>query len=116
MTWALRRQLFYLSVIIAFFVAIGFVVMYPSLNRAPSCMDGKQNGTETGVDCGGSCANACMAEVDDVSILWSRSFQVVPGRYNALAYLTNHNRNAVVEKIHYRFRFADKDNLYVGKR
>lgn len=99
-----------------FFLVLGTLIIYPRLNRAPSCLDGKQNGTETGVDCGGSCTKACRTEVEDISILWSRSFQVVPGRYNAVVYLANHNRSAVVEKINYRFRFADKDNLYIGKR
>jgi len=79
-------------------------------------MDNKQNGNETGIDCGGSCALACLAQVDPVSILWARSFRVVPGRYNAVAYLENHNKNNVVNKINYRFRFADSNNVYIGKR
>ncbi|OGI75449.1 hypothetical protein A3C67_01055 [Candidatus Nomurabacteria bacterium RIFCSPHIGHO2_02_FULL_42_19] len=116
MTWALRRQIFYIAVLIAFFSILGFLVVYPQLDRTPKCTDGRQNGDERGVDCGGSCRNACMNEVEDLSVLWSRSFRVVPGRYNAVAYLTNHNKNAVVNKINYRFRFADKDNIYIGKR
>ncbi|MEI7709460.1 MAG: hypothetical protein WCI76_01985 [bacterium] len=51
-----------------------------------------------------------------MKILWSRSFRVVEGRYNALAYLENRNKNTVVKKIHYRFRFADANNIYIGKR
>ncbi len=58
----------------------------------------------------------CRAEVDDISVLWSRAFKVVNGRYNAVAYLENQNDAAVVKKINYRFRFADKDNLYIGQR
>ncbi|MES2315804.1 MAG: hypothetical protein V4486_03685 [Patescibacteria group bacterium] len=116
MNWALRRQLFYIGILLAFFIILGTLVIYPRLHRAPSCVDGKQNGTELGIDCGGSCTNACQEQVEDVSILWARSFRVVPGRYNAVAYLTNHNRNAVADKISYRFRFADKNNLYIGKR
>lgn len=79
-------------------------------------MDGKQNGNETGVDCGGSCQRACTLEVDKISVLWSRAFQVVPSRYNAVAYLENKNGNVAVHKIKYRFRFADKDNIFIGKR
>ena len=40
----------------------------------------------------------------------------VPGRYNAVAYLVNHNKNAAIQKINYRFRFADANNVYIGKR
>ncbi len=116
MTWALRRQLFYIFILIVFFAVLGFFISYPYLNRAPSCMDNKQNGTETGIDCGGSCTRACNQEVNPISVLWARSFQVVPGRYNAVAYLENQNQNTAVYKIKYRFRFADKDNLYIGKR
>ncbi|MEO5635437.1 MAG: hypothetical protein ABIR14_02535 [Candidatus Paceibacterota bacterium] len=79
-------------------------------------MDNKKNGTETGIDCGGSCSLACADQVDSISILWARSFRVVPGRYNAVAYVENHNKNAALKKINYRFRFADANNVYIAKR
>jgi len=116
MDWSLRRQIFYLGILGAFVFVFAFWIIYPTFNKAPSCIDNAQNGDETGVDCGGSCVKVCTKDADDVSILWSRSFQVVPGRYNAVAYVLNHNANAVIDKINYRFRFADKDNIYIGKR
>ncbi|MBI2627303.1 hypothetical protein HYW72_00025 [Candidatus Nomurabacteria bacterium] len=116
MTWALKRQIFYVVVLVLFFLMFGFLIAYPHLNKAPSCVDNKQNGNETGVDCGGSCLGACPAQTDEISILWTRAFRVVPGRYNAVAYLENHNKNIAIEKINYKFRFADKNNIYIGKR
>jgi hypothetical protein len=116
MSWALKRQFLYVVILIVLLLIFGFLVTYPSLNRAPSCTDNKQNGTETGVDCGGSCVSACLAQLDPVSVLWARAFRVVPGRYNAVAYLVNHNKNAAVQKINYRFRFADANNIYIGMR
>ncbi|MBU1727786.1 FxLYD domain-containing protein [Patescibacteria group bacterium] len=116
MTWAFKRQLIYLGIFVALLLFFGFLVIYPNLNKAPTCVDNKQNGDETGIDCGGSCPRACIFEVDQISILWSRAFRVVPGRYNAIAYLENHNENTAINKINYRFRFADKDNIYIGKR
>ncbi|OGI74552.1 hypothetical protein A3D42_02850 [Candidatus Nomurabacteria bacterium RIFCSPHIGHO2_02_FULL_41_18] len=116
MTWALRRQIFYVGILLLFFSVFGFMIIYPSLNKAPTCSDGKQNGDETGVDCGGSCLRACLFEADSVSVLWSRSFEVVPGRYNAVAYLENYNKNFAIEKIKYSFRFADENNVYLGRR
>jgi len=116
MSWASRRKILYIAIIIAFFVVLGFLIIYPSFNQAPTCTDGKQNGDETGIDCGGSCPIACTAQVDQISILWSRAFSVVDGRYNAVAYLENHNANTAINQISYRFRFADKDNVYIGKR
>jgi hypothetical protein len=116
MTWALRRQIFYVGILLGFFVVLGFLISYPYFHMAPTCFDNKQNGNETGIDCGGSCALSCAAELDKISVLWSRAFRVVPGRYNAVAYLENKNENTAVKKIHYQFRFADKDNIYIGKR
>ena len=114
--WAIKRQIFYLAIVIVFVGGLGFLIIYPYFNKAPTCTDGKQNGTETGIDCGGSCLQACTLQVDQISVLWARAFQVVPGRYNAVAYLENHNANTAVYKVKYRFRFADKDNIYIGKR
>jgi len=116
MTWALKRQIFYLIIVILIFGTGAYFVIKPHLNKAPTCTDGKENGDELGVDCGGSCVKACVSQVDNVSLLWARAFRIVPGRYNAVAYLTNHNKNTAVSKIKYRFRFADKNNIYIGKR
>ncbi|MDE2399572.1 MAG: hypothetical protein KGL67_00980 [Patescibacteria group bacterium] len=116
MTWALKRQILYILILVLFFSGIGFLIIYPQITKAPSCFDGKQNGTETGVDCGGSCVKACLNQVDQLSVIWSRIFRVVPGRYNAVAYVVNHNKNTAIEKINYRFRFADQNNIYIGKR
>src|ERR1035437_8450621 len=118
-TWALKRQFFYVLILVLFIAIVGFLIIQPSLNKPPSCTDGKQNGNETGVDSGGSCLNADPALVDSVSILWARAFRVVPGRYNAVAYIINHNKNenkmgAEKKKI-YSFRFADANNFYMGK-
>lgn len=115
-TWALKRQIFYVVVLVSFFSFFGFLIIYPKINKPPSCFDNKQNGNETGIDCGGSCLSACIEQVDTVSVLWARAFKVVPGRYNAVAYLVNHNKNLAVKKINYKFRFADSNNIYIGKR
>jgi hypothetical protein len=116
MTWALKRQVFYLVVFILLLSVFGFSIIYPKLNKAPTCTDNKQNGDEVGVDCGGSCERWCSTQVVDPSVLWARAFEVIPGRYNAVAYIVNHNKNAAVKKISYRFRFADANNVYIGKR
>lgn len=116
MDWAFKRQLFYIFIFLAFFSLLGYLIISPYLNRAPTCSDNKKNGTETGIDCGGSCVRACIFEVDKISVLWSRTFQVIPGRYNAVAYLENHNQNTAISKVKYKFRFSDKDNVYIGKR
>ncbi|MCX6757713.1 MAG: hypothetical protein NTZ44_02425 [Candidatus Nomurabacteria bacterium] len=116
MTWALKRQIIYFLIFICIIGIFGFWILYPHFTQAPTCKDNKQNGTETGVDCGGSCILACPFQVDNVAVLWARSFRVVPGKYNAVAYLENKNKNNAVYKLHYKFRFADKDNIFIGNR
>jgi hypothetical protein len=116
MSWAFKRKLLYLGIVTIVILFFGYLMIRPYFNVAPTCFDGKQNGTETGTDCGGSCLLACTFQTDKISVLWARSFQVVKGRYNAVAYLENHNKNTAIYRISYRFRFADKDNLYIGKR
>ncbi len=116
MTWALKRQFFYIVVLVLFVSIFGFLIIYPSLSKAPSCTDSKQNGDEIGIDCGGSCLRACSQNTDEVSVLWARAFRVIPGRYNAVAYIINHNKNAAIQKINYKFRFGDANNVYIGKR
>ncbi|MGH7249462.1 MAG: hypothetical protein ACREGC_00650, partial [Minisyncoccia bacterium] len=112
MTWALKRQIFYIVVLVLFILIFGSLIAYPSFNKPPTCFDNKQNGDEIGIDCGGSCSNACATQVEDISVLWARSFEVSPGRYNAVAYVVNHNKNAAIKQISYRFRFADANNVY----
>lgn len=116
MTWALKRKITYLAILFLFFLGFGMIVAYPRLNKEPTCFDGKRNGDESGVDCGGSCQLVCSFEVEKVSVLWARSFKVVPGRYNAVAYLENQNVDSAVYKVKYKFRFADSNNIYIGKR
>ena len=116
MNWALKRQILYIAIIILFFGSFSFLIIYPQFNKPPTCTDGKQDGTETGVDCGGSCISACIREVVPISYIWARSFEVIPGRYNAVAYLENHNKTYAAEKVSYRFRFADVNNVYIGMR
>lgn len=116
MTWAHKRQILYFLILLLILGGIAFYFSWPYFNKPPTCADRKQNGTESGVDCGGSCTLQCSFEVDKITNIWTRSFEVVPGRYNAVAYLENNNVDTVVYKIKYKFRFADKDNLYIGKR
>jgi hypothetical protein len=116
MTWGLKRQAFYIFIFIVFFLVLGVLIAYPRINQAPTCFDTKQNGNETGIDCGGSCQLACISELDKISVIWARAFRVIPGRYNAVAYVENKNNNTAVYKIKYRFRFADENNVYIGKR
>jgi hypothetical protein len=116
MDWSTRRKIFYGGIMAVFLLFVFILIFNTYFNKKPTCFDGKQNGEETGVDCGGSCQKICTFQVDQVSVLWRRAFKVASGRYNAIAYLENKNINALVQRVNYRFRFADKDNVFIASR
>jgi hypothetical protein len=116
MDWSTRRKVFYLGMLAFFVIFVLFIVFQTFFNEKPTCFDGKQNGEEAGIDCGGSCQQICSFQADEVSVFWSRAFEVVPGRYNAVAYLENKNINSLVQRVNYRFRFADTNNVYIASR
>jgi hypothetical protein len=113
MTWSGRRQLIIVLLLLALASIVAFFYIYPIVTKAPSCRDGKQNGTETGVDCGGGCVNFCSAEIKTPIVLWSRAFAVTPSVYNAAAYIENQNK-AVIQSIPYEFRLYNKAGVLVN--
>lgn len=116
MSWATERRFSYaLGTALALLILTGGIFF--ALNYEPaSCNDRVYNGTELGVDCGGSCALLCSFEAAPLRVLWSRIFEVSPGRYNAVAYVENPNRHAGVREIGYVFRVVDDRNTIIAQR
>lgn len=115
-SWATTRKLSYTVSVIVFFVVVGgwfYLVYYRTVS---TCTDGKQNQGEEGVDCGGPCARACLVSVTNPINLWSRSFFVSHGFYNAVAYIENPNPRFGTRTATYRFKLYDKDNVLVADR
>lgn len=116
MSWASGRQIQYLGGLILFIGIVLFIIFYPVIFKAPTCFDGKQNGTETGVDCGGVCDRLCSSQTSEPVILWSRAFPVSGSTYNLLAYVENQNKNGAILDISYEFRVYDNNGLLIGRR
>jgi hypothetical protein len=116
MSWASRRQSTYLLGVFTFCALILLAILYPRLTQAPTCFDGKKNGTETGVDCGGGCARVCNAAVSEPLVIWKRAFNVSGSNYNLVALVENTNKNAGIKSINYEFRIYDTNNLLIGRR
>lgn len=114
--WATTRKLAYTIGVIMFFTITGIGVYFLQYYKQPTCTDKKQNGNEEGVDCGGSCSVVCMASVAEPIILWSRTFPVSRGLYNAVAYIENPNANLGVKMVTYRFKLYDEENVLVAER
>lgn len=88
-------------------VAVVGAVFFALTYKRPTCFDGGQNGDELGVDCGGSCERLCPFEVAPLRVLWSRTFEVSSGIYNAVAYVENPNQHAGIRALKYVFRLFD---------
>lgn len=115
MSWAVRRQLTILVIILAFigfFAGLFFFLVKPET----SCKDGKVNQGEEGIDCGGPCDRVCPNSVSDPIIKWSRVLAVRQGQYDTVAFIENQNPRVGLEELSYRFTLYDAKNNPVAER
>jgi hypothetical protein len=75
-----------------------------------------QNQKETGVDTGGPCVLLDERTLSPSAVLWTRSFRVRDGIYNAAAYIQNSNQNAGVRSVAYTFGMYDEKNVLVAQQ
>lgn len=115
-SWAVKRKLMVIVGISIVALIFFFIFIKPQFEIAPTCFDGMQNGKESGVDCGGSCAQFCDINALPIVTTWSRSFEVIPGRYNAIALVENQNTDAAVVSISYEFKLYDDNNVFIARR
>lgn len=117
MSWASRRRATYGFGALAFLIlVVGAPIAYSILSTPATCTDGRQNGEETSVDKGGTCPLLDDRLLSPHALLWSRSFRVRDGSYNAVAYVHNPNKNAGVKSVAYRFGLYDSQNVLVAER
>lgn len=117
-SWSTSRQIKFGSIfILIVLILVGTPIYFIFFNKPQTCFDNKQNQNEAGVDCGGLCERACIQEViAEPIILWSRAFEVSPGKYNLVAYVQNANVNHIADPVEYSFKIYDKDNILIGLR
>lgn len=115
-SWSTRRKYGYLFGLIFIIVVIIGVPAFFVLYKAPTCFDNKQNGGESGLDCGGKCSRLCPADFMEPRVLWAHSIRVVPGVYNALAYIQNPNQGVEVSKVQYMFKLYDEKGVLISER
>ncbi len=115
-SWSTKRKYAYLIALIAAIVFLVALPLFVLFYKAPTCSDGKRNGKETGIDCGGSCARLCVADFSSLKTLWSYAMPIVPGVYNAMAYVQNPNQNVESVRMEYTFKLYDSSGLLVVER
>jgi len=116
MNWATKRQLIYGGTVVFIILTIIGLWLFSRFYKPPTCKDQVQNQGELGVDCGGPCAIVCHSEIAKPVVLWSRSFQVAKGVYNAVAYIENPNQILGTMEALYHFRLYDENNILVAQR
>jgi Mg-chelatase subunit ChlD len=109
--WAVGRRVQYGLGFGSFWLLIGVLVYYTNYYQPPSCFDGIQNGNESDIDCDGSCVQICPASVLPPQIVWAKSFKIVDGQYNALAYIDNANQTAGTPALSYTFQLMNEDRV-----
>lgn len=117
MSWASRRRATYgFGVFLFFLVTVGGPIAYWYFTIPPTCSDGKQNQGESSPDHGGPCIKLDAFALSPAPILWSRSFAVRDGSFNAVAYIQNSNESAGIRRVRYRFSLYDTGNVLVAER
>lgn len=116
MSWASRRQLIIVSIIIAIAVALIAAVAIAIFYDTPSCTDRKQNQDETGIDCGGSCARVCVAEAIAPSADFTRVLTQQQGRVDVISYIENPNRGVAVANARYTIELYDAKGIVVARK
>lgn len=114
--WAFFRRVQY-GTGLTLFCVVAFLLVYQQFfYEVPTCFDSRHNGEEAGVDCGGVCTRICAFTVEPPSATWARSFRVVDGQYNAVAYIENRNRIAASPELHYTFSLYDAEGLIAERK
>ncbi len=117
MSWASRRRIIYATGVILFFlIVIGGPLLYSYLKKPPTCTDGIRNQGETSVDKGGPCPLLDTGSLSPSAVLWTRSFYVRSGSYDAVAYIQNPNQDAGARAVPYRFGLYDEHNVLIAER
>lgn len=107
MEWSQKRKILYALSFAGVVILLAAYPTYQLINKAPTCFDQKQNGTETGVDCGGGCALVCASDVKPPHAVWAKVFPINGQTYDIGAYVENTNVNAGVKSARYTIRVLD---------
>ena len=113
--WAQKRKRRLIIIVGIVLLFILFIILYKAFDKAPTCFDNLQNGTETGIDCGGNCQLVCKDEVRDIVVWWERPFKVANGVYNTVAYFENQNLESGIQELTYEFRLYNYDNVLISE-
>ena len=119
--WATKQKVRYTIVFFLILIAVSFMPLYivtrNFIDNDETCTDGIKNQDETEIDCGGICVVACLDDIQDLEVIWSRVFKVDKGLYDAVAFVENVNEFAGIRNLKYTFEIQGEngDIIYTRK-
>jgi len=107
--WRQKRRAIFTIPIVLVILGVIFLIIYPYLNPAPTCFDGKLNGNEFGIDCGGSCQKVCNSKVLPLKVLTVRAIETETDLYDLVAMVQNDNQGREVNGSEFNIEFKVYD-------
>ncbi len=111
-----RKRVLIITVYLAILFLAG-CLMYLAVRPAPTCYDGRQNQKEKDVDCGGPC-QPCkeIINAEPIQITEQAFVYGGPGKYDALAKITNPNNQFGSSEFSYEFALRDSEGREIAQR
>jgi len=111
MSWRLRKQIIYGSIIGLLFLFIIFLIYFKLRPQVlPSCFDGKKNQNEEEIDCGGPCPPCELKSVQSFKI-YPTQFLTYEKTIDLIGLIENPNPNLSLKKLKYYFEIYDLNNI-----
>jgi Mg-chelatase subunit ChlD len=114
--WAMQRRMLVIVAFFAVLIALMILGYFRYIYIVPNCFDGLKNGSEAGLDCGGECLRICAFTMQEPRVDWVKSFKVVDGQYNAVAYVENPNQNGAAPQLNYTITLEDNNGVIVERK
>jgi hypothetical protein len=112
-SWSRQRRFLYGGTTIVVVVALVGYFGWKLFYTAPTCSDGRQNGSEQGIDCGGACQKLCASAFLPPAANWTRFDEVAPGLYNVAAYIVNPNGDGEALNVPYHMQIYDDKGILI---
>ena len=105
----------YAGVLIVLLLVLVGVPAFLFFYKAPTCFDGRKDGSEQGIDCGGACTKLCASAFLSPSVTWTRFEEVAPHLYNVAAYVVNPNPKVGAANVPYLITLYDAQAVPIAQ-
>src|SRR3989344_4751476 len=115
MSWAAERRMILWGVIAGVLAILATLFYFAVFYRAPTCVDGIQNGAETAADRGGNCPYLDNAFVAEPTVLYTKAVLNGEGRTDVIALVENKNQDAAAMAAPYALTVYGYDQQLIQR-